>query len=351
MSRVIKIAVIDDSVMVRRVLVSLFARDPVCKVTVTAADPVEALPLMETDWPDVIVLDLEMPRMDGLTFLRKIMSTRPTPVVVCSAFTEKGARITMQALAAGAFSIITKPSQGIQQLVEEGANNLLSAVKAATLANMRSFKAAMTASVPAPFNRTQPLQRRTAEVSDTIVAMGTSTGGTQALQTILTVLPENSPPIVVVQHMPEKFTAAFSERMNSICAIEVREAKHGDAVIPGRALIAPGGHHMQLKRTGAGFIVEIDKSDPVNGHRPSVDVLFKSVAREAQKKALGVIMTGMGDDGARGLLEMHDAGAFTIAQDEATCVVYGMPREAVKRGAADLVLPLNKIAAEILART
>jgi two-component system chemotaxis response regulator CheB len=298
----------------------------------------------------VIVLDVEMPRMDGITFLKKLMAQRPTPVVICSTLTEKGAETTMQALSAGAVAIVTKPRIGLKQFLVDSAEDVVGAVRAAAQANVRRLvpgpvvKPKLTAdailSGPAP---TQAMH----ETTDKVVAVGTSTGGTQALEVMLSALARTVPGLVIVQHMPEKFTAAFADRLNSICQIEVREAKHGDRVMPGRALIAPGGRHMMLKRSGAQYHVDVVDGPAVNRHRPSVDVLFRSVARCAGGNALGVIMTGMGDDGARGMKEMRDAGAATLAQDEASCVVYGMPKEAVKLGGVQKSVPLGAIAQEV----
>jgi two-component system chemotaxis response regulator CheB len=308
---------------------------------------------MQTQWPDVITLDVEMPRMDGITFLRKLMAEHPTPVVICSSLTEKGAETTMQALAAGALAIITKPKMGVKQFLQDASNDLVSAVRAAAQANPRRLAPPPAGQRPVPPSvppAPPAASGAMAQTTQNLVAIGTSTGGTLALEALLTALPRISPGMVIVQHMPEKFTAAFAERLDNLCEIEVLEAKDGDKVIPGRALIAPGGRHMQLKRSGAQYVVEVSDGPLVNRHKPSVDVLFRSVARFAGRNAVGVIMTGMGDDGARGLKEMHDAGAYTLAQDEASCVVYGMPKEAVKLGGVDLSLPLSHLAGEILRR-
>ena len=351
----IKVLVVDDSAVVRQVMVEVLKRAPDIEVIGTASDPLFAMQRMHSDWPDVITLDVEMPRMDGITFLKKLMAERPTPVVICSSLTEKGAETTMQALAAGAMSIITKPKLGVKQFLQDASNDLVSAVRAAAQANLRRMVLPVTASLKPPPKLTADAVAPTplgamAQTTERIVAIGTSTGGTLALEALLTQLPRVCPGMVIVQHMPEKFTAAFAERLNSLCQLEVLEAKDGDRVIPGRALIAPGGRHMQLKRSGAQYVVEVADGPLVNRHKPSVDVLFRSVARFAGKNALGIIMTGMGDDGARGRKEMYDAGAFTIAQDEATCVVYGMPKEAVKLGGVHLSMPLGNLPGEILRR-
>lgn len=347
----INVLIVDDSAVVRQVLSATLSQANDIQVMGAAADPVFAMEKMNKQWPDVIVLDVEMPRMDGITFLKKLMAERPTPVVICSTLTEKGAKTTLQALAAGAVSIVTKPQSNLRQFLCDSADELIQAVRAAARANL---KRVMNPSAP----RDTPARRMEAEAlpggsamartTENIVAIGTSTGGTQALELVLKDLPRVCPGIVIVQHMPEKFTAAFAERLNQVCAIEVREARHGDRVMPGRALIAPGGRHMLLKRNGAQYQVDIVEGPPVNRHRPSVDVLFRSVARVAGSNALGIIMTGMGDDGARGLKEMRDAGARTLGQDEQSCVVYGMPREAVKLGAVERELPLEQLAAAIL---
>jgi len=350
----IKVMVVDDSAVVRQVLTDLLNTDPQIEVIGAASDPLFALDKMQKQWPDVIVLDVEMPRMDGITFLRKLMNEHPTPVVICSTLTEKGAETTMQAMSAGAVDIITKPKIGLKQFLNESIAEITRAVKAAASANPKRLTASphstavikpkLTAdAILAPANTHHAM----AETTDRVIAIGTSTGGTQALELVLTALPRVCAGIVIVQHMPEKFTAAFAARLNNLCEIEVREAQNGDRVIPGRALIAPGGKHMLLKRSGAQYIAEVIDGPVVNRHRPSVDVLFRSVAKCAGKNAIGIIMTGMGDDGAAGLLEMKQAGAHTVAQDEATCVVYGMPKEAVKRGAVDKIMPLENIAGVI----
>lgn len=345
--RRIRVMIVDDSAVVRQVLSAVLANDAGIEIMGTASDPVFALEKMERDWPDVIVLDVEMPRMDGITFLKKLMAEHPTPVVICSTLTEKGAATTMQALAAGAVSIVTKPKIGLKQYLQDNSDDLVHAVKAAARANVRRLVPAQNAPKLTADAILPPPTHAMVQTTDTVVAIGTSTGGTQALEAVLTRLPRVTPGIVIVQHMPEKFTEAFANRLDGLCQIEVREASDGDRVMPGRALIAPGGRHMLLRRSGAQYHVEIMDGPPVSRHRPSVDVLFRSVARCAGKNALGIIMTGMGDDGARGMKEMNEAGAHTIGQDEATCVVYGMPKEAMKLGAVDQELPLGHIAGAI----
>lgn len=351
MSR-IKVLIVDDSAVVRQVLAAALSEDPAIEVIGAAADPVFAMERMRAQWPDVIVLDVEMPRMDGITFLKKIMAERPTPVVICSTLTEKGAETTMQALAAGAVSIVTKPKLGLKHYLQEASDDLISVVKVAAHANPKRLVVQATPLATPPKLSADAIllapAAAMAQTTDMVVAVGTSTGGTQALESVLTALPRVCPGIVVVQHMPEKFTGEFAKRLNGLCQMEVREAQNGDRVLPGRVLIAPGGRHMLLKRNGAQYHVDVVDGPPVSRHRPSVDVLFRSVAKFAGKNALGIIMTGMGDDGARGLKEMHDVGARTIAQDEETCVVYGMPKEAVKLGAVDRILPLGAIPRAIL---
>jgi two-component system chemotaxis response regulator CheB len=354
--KTIDVMVVDDSAVVRKVVGAVLESAPGIRLLHAVADPLLAIERMKQAWPDVILLDVEMPRMDGITFLRKIMAERPTPVVICSTLTEKGAETTMAALAAGAVSIITKPKLGLKDFLSESADELIAAVRAASHANVRRLAArAAPAPVPVAAKFTAdavlpaaPDARPLLRTTERVVAIGTSTGGTLALEEVLTALPRVTPGIVIVQHMPEKFTAAFADRLNGLCQIEVREARHGDRVLPGRALIAPGGKHMLLRRDGANYHVDVIDGPLVNRHRPSVDVLFRSVAKHAGANTLGIIMTGMGDDGAAGLLEMRKAGARTVAQDEDSCVVYGMPREAVKRGGVEKSVPLKAIDREIL---
>jgi two-component system chemotaxis response regulator CheB len=353
--KTIKVMVVDDSAVVRQVLTGLLGAAPDMQVIAAVADPLLAIERLKQQWPDVIVLDVEMPRMDGITFLRKIMQERPTPVVICSTLTEKGAKTTLEALAAGAVSIVTKPKLGLKQFLLEASDDLVATVRNAAHAKVRRL--AVRAEAPA----LAPVGKNTADVilaptgsramtqtTERVVAIGTSTGGTQALEEVLTALPRVSPGIVIVQHMPEKFTAAFASRLDGLCQIAVKEAETNDRVVPGRALIAPGGRHVVLKRSGAQYFVEVVDGPLVNRHRPSVDVMFRSVAKSAGVNALGIIMTGMGDDGAAGLLEMRNAGARTVAQDEESCVVYGMPKEAVKRGGVERTVTLGAMAQEIL---
>jgi two-component system, chemotaxis family, protein-glutamate methylesterase/glutaminase len=349
--------VVDDSAVVRKVLVALLRAQRGIEVLGAAADPLFAMERMKVAWPDVIVLDVEMPRMDGVTFLRKLMQERPTPVVICSTLTEAGAPTTLEALAAGAVTFITKPRLGLQEFLTGAAAEITTAIRAAAGANVRRRVPAAAASArspAAPPKHTADVilapgnGRAMSRTTQRVVALGTSTGGTQALEQVLSALPAVTPGIVIVQHMPPVFTATFAARLDSLCQIAVKEARNNDRVTPGQALIAPGGKHMILQRSGAQYYVEIREGPPVSRHCPSVDVLFRSVAKAAGPNALGVIMTGMGDDGARGLKEMRDAGAHTIAQDEASCVVFGMPKEALKLEAAASVMPLDELPEAIL---
>jgi two-component system chemotaxis response regulator CheB len=343
----IKVLIVDDSAVVRQVLTGLLDGVSGIKVIGVAPDPIFAMKKMETEWPDVIVLDIEMPRMDGVTFLKKLMSEHPTPVVICSTLTEKGAEVTMQAMSAGAVDIITKPKVNLSGFLQESKATIIDIVKAAAQSRPRAIKSAAvapsrTAAGTDSMMNTSPIKPMV-QTTDRVIVIGTSTGGTQALEFLFTQLPRTAPPIVVVQHMPEHFTAAFAKRLDGICQVTVKEAVHNDRVLPGQVLIAPGGRHMLLNRSGAQYRVDIKDGPLVSRHRPSVDVLFRSSAQSAGANAVGIILTGMGDDGAHGMKEMHDAGALTIAQDEASCVVYGMPKEAVKLDAVDGILPLSAI--------
>ena len=346
----IKVQIVDDSAVVRQLLQKHLGEAPGICVIGASRDPIFAMREMEKQWPDVVILDIEMPRMDGITFLKKIMATRPTPVIICSSLTERGAETTIQALAAGAVDIITKPQMGLKDFLIQAGAQLIQAVKAASKAKVRGLAASSPSSSPViPKQSADVMLSKEfkavalSKTTDKVVAIGTSTGGTQALEVVLTHLPRTAPGIVIVQHMPEHFTAAFASRLNQICQIQVREAQSGDRVLPGLALIANGGKHMLLKRSGAQYTVEIKDGPLVSRHKPSVDVLFRSVAKAAGANAIGIIMTGMGDDGVTGLKEMLEAGATTYAQDEASCVVYGMPKEAVKRQAARHQISLTDI--------
>lgn len=345
----IKVMIIDDSAVVRQVLQAILEQSPDLKVIGVAADPLFAMEKMAKQWPDVIVLDVEMPRMDGVTFLRKLMAERPTPVVICSTLAENGSQTALQALAAGAADIIAKPKMGLKEFLHQSASELTAAVRGAAKANLNALRARPALPTVAQKHSADAIlplvgSQAMARTTERVIALGTSTGGTQALERVLSALPRVCPAILVVQHMPEKFTAAFAQRLNSVCQVEVLEAQDNDRVLPGRVLIAPGGKHMLLKRSGAQYHVQVADGPHVNRHKPSVDVLFRSVARFAGANATGVIMTGMGDDGARGLREMLEAGADTYAQDEASCVVFGMPKEAIRLGGARTVIGLDKVA-------
>lgn len=345
----VRVLIVDDSAVVRRTMSEVLASDPAIEVIGTASDPFVAADRISEQVPDVITLDIEMPRMDGLTFLQKIMSQHPIPVVICSSLAEEGAQSTLKALEYGAVDIIAKPRIGTKRFLEESSVLLCEAVKAAAKARLQLHVPSRP--VEPKLTADAILSRPTGamvETTEKVVVIGASTGGTEALRALLEALPADAPGIVIVQHMPEVFTRAFANRLDTLCQISVKEAESNDTVIRGRALIAPGNHHLLLKRSGARYFVEIKDGPLVCRHRPSVDVLFRSAARYAGANAVGVILTGMGDDGARGMLEMKEAGAATIAQDEATCVVFGMPNEAIKRGAVDTVLGLPTIPAAIL---
>lgn len=341
----IRVLVVDDSAVVRQVMQAVLSTDPNITVSV-AHDPVIALSKIEKDRPNVVITDLEMPRMGGLAFLARIMERdRPLPVIVCSGLAENGNERAMSALALGAVDVIAKPKIGVRNFLHESAVLLLDSVWAAASARVRSRKLLLTttsnsADVMLPPRRDTSLHKKT----ENIIAVGASTGGTEALEAFLTAMPPGCPGIVIVQHMPEIFTRSFAERLNRICPIEVKEAAHGDSIVRGQALIAPGNQHLVVRSSAAGYFAEVQNGPLVSRHRPSVDVLFRSAARAAGRNAVGVIMTGMGADGAQGLLEMRKSGASTIGQDEATCVVFGMPKEAIERGAVTTVLPLQAIA-------
>lgn len=328
----IDVLVVDDSAVVRELMTALLSSSGDLRVTV-AGDPLIAMQKMKARTPDVIVLDLEMPRMDGLTFLRNLMAESPIPVVVCSALARSGTEIALAALEEGAVDIITKPALGVSSFLQEQRTTILHAIRAAAHARLRSRRVAADH---------QPARRmpRLAVTTDKVIAIGASTGGTEAIKAILETLPPDMPGIVIAQHMPEVFTRAFAERLNQGCAVDVAEAVDGQRIRPGLALIAPGNRHLRVRRSGAHYVTELGEDAPVSRHRPSVDVLFRSVARAAGTNAVGIILTGMGSDGAEGLLDMHIAGAHTIAQDEASCVVFGMPKEAIKLGAVREVLSL-----------
>jgi two-component system chemotaxis response regulator CheB len=350
----VRVLIVDDSASVRQMLTQILESDPGIEVIGAAADPYIAVERIRQNPPDVITLDIEMPRMDGLTFLEKIMSQHPIPTVICSTLTAAGSDIALQALERGAVEIITKPKLGAKEFFEESRLRICETVKSAASARLRKLR------INQPVNHVPPKLTADAvlarpptrgtmiQTTEKVVVVGASTGGTEALREFLEMMPADCPGIVIVQHMPEMFTARFAERLNQICRVTVKEAANGDSVIRGQALIAPGNHHLLLKRSGARYCVELNDGPLVSRHRPSVDVLFRSAARFGGRNVVGVIMTGMGDDGSHGMLEMKQAGAVNLAQDEESCVVFGMPAEAIKLGGVDRVLPLQNMAAEVV---
>ncbi|ABD90190.1 response regulator receiver (CheY-like) modulated CheB methylesterase [Rhodopseudomonas palustris BisB18] len=347
----IRVLIVDDSASVRQILTTILNADPDIEVMASAADPFAAARRLQDEIPDVIILDIEMPRMDGITFLRKIMAQRPIPVIICSTLTEERSDVMFEAFEAGAFDIVPKPRIDTTHALLEASARMCDAVKAAARARIRPrrpprmvVEAKLTADAIMP----PPVSGRARPTTERLVCIGVSTGGTEALRDVLECLPAKAPAILIVQHMPQGFTAAFAKRLDSLCEIEVREAQDGDVVVQGCAYIAPGGRHMLLQRTGQRYHIAIKDGPPVSRHRPSADVLFRSAAQYAGPNALGIIMTGMGDDGARGLLEMHKLGATTRAQDEESCVVFGMPKEAIALGGVDKVVPLAQIPREIM---
>lgn len=349
MSKPIKVMVVDDSALVRKVLTEVLSSDPDIEVIAQAADPIFAMQKLKKLTPDVITLDVEMPRMDGITFLKKLMAESPLPVVICSSLTHEHADTTVNALRAGAVDIITKPEIGVKGFIQESAIQIIDAVKAAAQAKVKKRKPGhinteKKRSADAVLAKGKLNSQAMSETTDKIIAIGASTGGTDALRQVLAAMPAVSPGVVIVQHMPEKFTTAFAGHLNEISAMEVREAVNGDRLRNGLVLLAPGGKHMLLKRSGAQYHVDVVDGPLVSRHRPSVDVLFRSVARYAGANTTACLMTGMGDDGATGLKEIRDAGGRTFAQDEETSVVFGMPKEAWKRGAAEKLLALQDIA-------
>ena len=354
MGKKITVLIVDDSAVVRQTLADILSSDPGIEVMAKASDPLIAAEHIARMVPDVILLDVEMPRMDGLTFLQKIMSQHPIPVVICSSLAESGSDTALHALEYGAVEIILKPRLGAKQFLEEARIRICDAVKAAAASHVRRRVSFGPRDVPPKLTADAVLakarigQDAMLKTTEKVIVVGASTGGTEALKDFLMALPLDAPGVVIVQHMPENFTTAFAYRLDSICHISVKEAETNDTVIRGRALIAPGNHHLLLKRSGARYYVEIKEGPLVSRHRPSVDVLFRSAARYAGPNAVGVIMTGMGDDGAKGMLEMKEAGAVTIAQDEESCVVFGMPKKAIELGAVDKVLPLSSIAAAVM---
>lgn len=354
----VRVLIVDDSASVRQTLATILGNDPEIEVIGVAADPFVAAKRLREDIPDVITLDVEMPRMDGITFLRKLMAQHPIPVVMCSSLVEEGSETLMQTLEAGAVDVILKPKIAAADHLAEQAMLICDTVKSAARARLGRRRDAPPAApaglrVPAPKLTADAMlppaaHAAMAKTTEIIVAVGASTGGTEALREFLMALPANAPGTVIVQHMPEHFTAAFAKRLDGLCQVSVKEAEDGDPVLRGHVLIAPGGRHLLLERQGARYHVAVKDGPLVSRHRPSVDVLFRSTARAAGPNAIGIIMTGMGDDGARGMLEMKEAGAHTVAQDEESCVVFGMPKEAIARGGVDSILPLEDIASHVI---
>jgi two-component system chemotaxis response regulator CheB len=347
----VRVLIVDDSASVRQVLSAILAEDPAIEVMGAVSDPFAAARRLQNELPDVILLDVEMPRMDGITFLRKIMAQHPIPVIICSSLTEAGSNTMFEAFEAGAVDIVPKPRMDTRQALLECSSRLRDAVKSAARARVRPrlerrpvVEKKLTADAIMP----PPVAGRSRPATERIVCIGASTGGTEALLDVLEALPADCPGILIVQHMPQGFTAAFAKRLDSLCQLHVKEAEDGETVHAGCAYIAPGARHMLLQRTGQRYHIAIKDGPPVSRHRPSVDVLFRSAAQYAGRNALGIIMTGMGDDGARGLLEMRKLGSPTRAQDEESCVVFGMPKEAIACGAAEKVVPLREIPREIM---
>jgi len=345
-SKKIRVLIVDDSALVRSILAQGLAQDPGIEVVGTASDPYVARDMIIKHRPDVLTLDVEMPRMDGVEFLRRLMPQYPLPVVMVSALTQRGKQITIEALEAGAVDVVPKPTSNVAQGLQAMMMELRTKIKIASTANVSHWKSKRT-EAPAP---TEVLTPRTslAESTDKVIAIGASTGGTEAIKTVITQFPASTPGVVIVQHMPAGFTKAFAERLNTLCLMEVKEAEHGDRVMPGKILIAPGDYHMTVRRSGGFYYVDCVKGEKVNGHCPSVDVLMHSVAEQVGANAIGVMLTGMGGDGADGMVAMRKAGARTLAQDEKTCVVFGMPKVAYERGGAERLVPLDRIAHTVL---
>lgn len=344
----IKVYVVDDSAVVRQTVMHLLQNDPDIELAGSAPNPLIAAPAIRKNRPDVLLLDIEMPGMDGLTFLRQVMDEDPIPTVICSTLSTAGSRIALDAMAAGAVAVVAKPRLGLKQYLEESRRELLQTLKAAAKSRPRRGAAAPAAASSGALKRPATAVGLHALAVNKPVVLGSSTGGTQAIESIVTRLPGDSPGIAIVQHMPEKFTAMYAQRLDGLCAVNVREARDGDRLERGVVLIAPGGRHMQLVKNAGQYHLKVFDGPPVNRHKPAVDVLFKSAAECAGKDALALLLTGMGDDGARGMKQLHEVGARTICQDEASCVVFGMPKEAIKLGAADEVLPLSGMAEAIL---
>ena len=346
----IKVLCVDDSALIRSLMTEIINSQPDMEVCATAPDPLVARELIKQHNPDVLTLDVEMPRMDGLDFLEKLMRLRPMPVVMVSSLTERGSEITLRALELGAVDFVTKPRVGIRDGMLDYAEKLADKIRAASRARVRQAPQPQAAARAASGQPAAPMVNNPLVSTEKLIIIGASTGGTEAIREVLTPLPPDAPAVLIAQHMPPGFTKSFAQRLNGLCRIAVKEAEHGERVLPGHAYIAPGHAHLLLARSGANYIAQLSDEPPVNRHRPSVDVLFRSAAQHAGKNAIGVILTGMGRDGAAGLLDMKRSGAHTFAQDEASCIVFGMPREAIALGGADEVAPLSEMSRRVMAR-
>ncbi|MBU3736670.1 MAG: chemotaxis response regulator protein-glutamate methylesterase [Methylobacterium sp.] len=344
----IKVVVVDDSALIRSLLKEIIHQQKDMEVVGTAPDPLVAREIIRNTDPDVITLDVEMPKMDGLDFLEKIMRLRPTPVLMISTLTGKGSEVTLRALELGAVDFVSKPKVDIQNSMKEYAEEITAKIRMAAKVRVRSLSQPPLVQASKNADSVLPSVRNKVTSTEKILVFGASTGGTEALKDVLVHLPPDCPGIVIAQHMPEGFTKSFASRLDSLSKIRVKEAEHGDRILPGHAYLAPGHSHLLINRSGANYVCELSQGEPVNRHRPSVDVLFRSAANNAGKNAIGIILTGMGKDGAAGMREMHEAGAHTFAQDEASCVVFGMPKEAIARGGVDEIVPLNEMAKKVL---